>query len=167
MAAPAMSAPPPGPPPAGTSSATRGCLIALGVVVLLGVLVSLAFIFFIGRAADELDETFDEIEQEIDENTGTADPDDYEIALTACIADPGALPVAEGTMTNLSDQDRAFNINVSFTADDVRLGSSSTYVSVLDQDGTTAWRASSLNPLPSDINPSDVSCIIDGVEYAF
>ena len=162
-----MAAPPPGPPPAGTSNATKGCLIALGVVVLLGVLVSLAFVFVINRAADELDETFDEIEQEFDENTGTADPDDYEIVLTACIADPEALPVAEGTLTNLSDSDRAFNINVSFTADEVRLGSSFTYVSALDQDGITAWRASSLNPLPSDIDPSDVSCIVDSVEYAF
>jgi hypothetical protein len=163
-----MGAPPPGPPPpAGTSSATKGCLIALGVVVLLGVLVSLAFVFVINRAADEIDETFDEIEQEIDENTGTADPDDYEIELTACIADPGTLAVAEGTLTNQSDRDRAFSINVSFTADDIRLGSSFTYINTLDQDGTTAWRVSTLEPLPSDIDPSAVRCTVDSVEYAF
>lgn len=162
-----MGAPPPGAPPAGTSGATKGCLIALAVAVGIAVLIALAFIFVIGRAADELDETFDEIEQEIDDNTGTADADDYDIELTACIAEPGALPVAEGTLTNRSDQDRAFTVNVSFGADDIRLGSSFSYINTLDQDGTTAWRVSTLTPLPTDLDPADVTCTIDSVEYSF
>ena len=137
------------------------------MVVLLGVLVSLAFVFVINRAADELDDTFDEIEQEIDDNTGTADPDDYELELTGCIPDPSSLAVAEGTLTNLSDRDRAFNVNVSFTADDIRLGSSFTYINTLEQGGTTAWRVTTLEPLPTGTDPSDLRCTVDSVEYAF
>jgi hypothetical protein len=163
-----MGTPPPGaPPPAGTSGATKGCLIALAVAVGIAVLIAIVFIFVIGRAADELDETFDEIEQEIDDNTGTADPSDYDIELTACIAEPGMLPVAEGTLTNKSDRDRAFTVNASFTADDVRLGSSFTYINTLDQDATTAWRVSTLTALPSDLDPADVTCTIESVEYSF
>ncbi len=163
-----MGTPPPGaPPPAGTSGATKGCLIALAVAVGIAVLIAVVFIFFIGRAAEELDETFDEIEQEIDDNTGTADPDDYDIELTACIAEPGTLPVAEGTLTNRSDRDRAFTVNASFTAGDLRLGSSFTYINTLDEGGTTAWRVSTLNQLPSDVDPAEVTCTIESVEYSF
>ena len=166
MPPPAGGTPPPGaPPPAGTSGATKGCLIALAVVVGIAVLLALLFAFVIGRAAEEV---VDEIEDFSDENFGEADPDDYDVVLTACIAEPGGILVVEGEITNTGSDDHGFEIQVSIEdGDGVLLDTPVAFTESIPADGTRVWRAQSGAVAPSDLDPTEASCTIDEIQYFF
>ncbi len=148
------------------SSTAKGCLIAFAVVAVLAALAVVSVVFVLGRAADDVVTEFEEFGEELDENTGLADPSDYDVELTDCLPETG-LVTAEGELTNTSDRDRAFWVNTAFTADGVRLGTANTYVEGLGQGNSAAWRATFFDVLPDDVQPSDVVCEVESVEYAF
>lgn len=166
MPPPVVGTPPPGaPPPAGTSGATKGCLIALAVAIGIAVAIALLFIFVIGRAAEEV---VDEIEEFSDENFGEADPDDFDLQLTACIAEPGGNLVVEGEITNTGSTDHGFEIKVSIEdGDGVLLDSSVAFTESIPPGATRAWRAQSGAIAPSDLDPTEANCIVDEVQYFF
>ena len=161
-----MGTPPPGaPPPAGTSGATKGCLIALAVAVGIAVLIAILFFFVIGRAADEV---VNEIEDFSDENFGEADPNDYNLELTSCIAEPGEILVVEGEITNTDSSEHGFEITVSIEdGDGVLLDTSTAFTDSISPDATSAWRAQSGAIAPSDLDPTEATCVVDEVQYFF
>ncbi len=161
-----MGTPPPGaPPPAGTSGATKGCLIALAVAVGIAVLIAILFIFVIGRAAEEV---VDEIEEFSDENFGEADPDDYDLVLRACVAEPGGILAVEGEITNTGSSDHGFEIKVSIEdGDGVLLDTPVAFTESIRPGATRAWRAQSGAVAPSDLDPTEANCIVDEVQYFF
>jgi hypothetical protein len=144
-----------GPPPA-PSQGNNGCLkvglIVLGVLAVLGI-AFVACVAVVGR----------EIVEEIERQTGEANPADYDIELTECgVDDSSGWAEASGRITNTSDDERAFEVIVRFTTPGGDLiERSSTLTSRLDAGQSTGWSTVSSSEIPD----GEVECELRGVNY--
>jgi hypothetical protein len=148
--------PPPPPPPQASPSVDpappaqivvvkegAGCWkiggIVVAVVVVLGLLVGVGCTVLIGGAANEAANS-------LQESIGLANTTDYEIEITGCAADTFSSARASGTITNTSDKERAFEVQVKFTNPDGSLISTdSTFTDKLDPGQSTNWEVLSLS----------------------
>jgi hypothetical protein len=100
---------------------------------------------------------------EIDDATGTADTDDYNITLDTCGVDEIGSARAGGTITNTSDKAQGFEVKVRYSdADGTLLDTSSTFVDRLDKGQTGNWETIST----IDNASTDIECEVGEVSYS-
>lgn len=138
------NSPPPVPPKKGMSGCLIAFLIVFGILVVSGIGMVACTAFVIEDAAEE-----------IVENTGVADEDDFTIEVEECVNEEFAGPTARGTFTNDSGERQGFHIDVEFFSDGVRVASGFTILATLDPGASTTWSASPIDVVPE---VSDLEC---------
>jgi hypothetical protein len=140
---------PPLPPPPSTPAAVpqapqtivvkegAGCWkiggIVVAVLAVLGLIGGGCAVLLGGAAVQSIDEA-------VQESTGIASTTDYDVEITDCEADDLFDARAAGTITNISDKERSFQIEVKFTNPDGSLISTdSDFTDKLDPGQSTGW----------------------------
>jgi len=152
-----MQQPPPGgyPPQQPPAKNNSGCikigLIVLAVLAILGLIGGGCLVFGLNRAVDE-----------IETQTGKADPSDYELTGPECSNDEFAGPTANGTLKNTSGESQAFEVSVRFTdADGNLITEDTTFTDSIDADQTANWEVTTFETAEGDI-----SCEVSEVNYS-
>ena len=152
-----MQQPPPGgyPPQQPPAKNNSGCikigLIVLAVLAILGLIGGGCLVFGLNRAVDE-----------IETQTGKADPSDYELTGPECSNDEFAGPTANGTLKNTSGESQAFEVSVRFTdADGNLISEDTTFTDSIDADQTANWEVTTFETAEGDI-----SCEVSEVNYS-
>jgi hypothetical protein len=143
------------------ASSGNGCLKAFliigGISAVLGIIIVVVVVFFVGSAVNEVNETFSK-------TFGTADPADYDVVIDTCtVGDLGALE-ATGTITNKYKDRIAFQVTVDFndpSNPNLKLGSSTDYSSGLSNGQSEAWSVTSF----ATGEPTAVECKVSDVSY--
>lgn len=149
----------PNPPPVVVVKDGSGCWkiggIVVAVVVVLGLLIGVGCTVLIGGAANEA-------AKEVQDSIGVASTTDYELSGLTCSTEQFLGARADGTITNKSDKERAFQITVSFTNVDGSLVSTdSTFTDKLNPGQSTQFEVLALeDPAP------DFECSIKEVSYS-
>lgn len=139
-----------------------GCLkiglIVLAVLVLLGI-GAVACIAVVGN------EVVKEIDKGLEDSTGEAPADSYQLGEVTCDAGAQFGLESSGTITNTSNRARAFQIIVRWeTADGDLITEDSTFTDTLKVDQSQAWENSTFTEAPAG---ADVDCEVTNVKYTF
>ena len=148
-------------PPPSSSSSQKGCLIAAGIVVLVLVLGVVGCSVFAARAGNEIGESFEEFGNELDAKYGEADPSEYSVEFDSCAVNDLGFAEAEATVKNERDLEMAFNIDVSFTKDDLVIDNVTAYSETMGAGESslltvTSFKDSSLS------EGDDIECAVTG-----
>lgn len=144
----------------GASSSGNGCLKAFLIVtaisVVLGIVVVIAAVFFVGSAVEEVanDPSF---------QFGTANAEDYEIVIDTCTVDDFGFVEATGTITNKDTDRHAYSVDVAFTNPSntsLKLGESTDITSGLNSGQSEAWSVTT-----SAGEATEVECKVSDVTY--
>lgn len=169
---PSAAPPPPPPPPPGPAPAPQAAPVPQQVIVKQGpgcwkiggiVVAVLAVLGLIGGGCAILlgGAAVESVNQAVQESTGLADTSDYDIEITNCDADQFFDARASGTITNTSDKERSFQIQVKFTNPDGSLISTdSDFTDKLNPGQSTGWEVLSFST--NDATPG-FRCDIDEV----
>jgi hypothetical protein len=112
--------------------------IVVAILAVLGVLGFRGAILIGGAAIQSIDEA-------VQESVGLADTTNYEVEITKCESDQFFDATAAGTIKNLSDTQRSFQVNVRFTNPDGSLISTEPhFTDQLDPGQSTGWEVISL-----------------------
>lgn len=171
MTDPTDSNPPPPPPPANQPAAApapqtvvvkegAGCWkiggIVVAVLAVLGIIGGGCALLVGGAAVESIDEA-------VQESTGVASSTDYAIEITSCEGDEFIAARASGTITNTSDKERAFQVQVKFTnADGSLISTDSTFTDKLASGQSTGWEVLSFS---SNEASDGFRCDVDEVSY--
>lgn len=145
--------------PSGDSG--NGCLKAFliigGISAVLGIIVVVVVVFFVGSAVNEVSTTFEK-------SFGTAEAADYEVVIDTCtVGDLGALE-ATGTITNKDDARHAYSVTVDFfdpANTNLKLGGTTDYSSGLNSGQAESWSVTSF----ATGDPTEVECKVSDVSY--
>jgi hypothetical protein len=135
-----------------TSGQGRGLSLAgivLGAIGVIGGILFIVLIAFVGN--------------NVDDALGSADPDDYEIEPQSCGIDADGYVTFEGTIENTAGRDMDFVVltEIRDTDEDVVLREPTTIVSVSEGD-TTRWEVTAYVD-----QGANVECSVDGVDDFF
>jgi hypothetical protein len=116
-------------PKSGMPGWAIGCLVAAGIVIVLGIAAAVVLGVVVNEAAEEFTR-----------QTGQASDADFDLAIESCETSEFDITEASGVITNTSTTRQGFEVEVRFTdADNTLVEESVTFVDAIDPGQSARW----------------------------